>query len=138
MFDGLRKLTKDLTGKALLLRHLSKEGTLLTIGVDMEVAQALAAGDSFLPTNEPEYSGIHTTDSSELIQYFVRTCHAHVKRYVSRASAHPATHFVGMIFSVEFINSGPMLPTTCTSGLSGFRTSNQKRSLLNSRSSLCA
>lgn len=39
----------------LKLKRLSKGGTLISIGVDMELAQALGAGDSSLPINEPEY-----------------------------------------------------------------------------------
>jgi len=30
------------------------------MGVDLEAAQVLGARDLFLPTNEPEYSGIDT------------------------------------------------------------------------------
>ena len=76
----MQRLTKTLTGRKLQLKRLSKEGTLLSIGVDLELAQVLGAGDSFLPTNEPEYSGITTKDPTEIVKYFVRACHAHVKR----------------------------------------------------------
>lgn len=82
IFDELQRLTLKLTGKPLRFKRLSKGGNLLTLGVDLEAAQVLGAGDSFLPTNEPEYSGIHTTKSEELVQYFTRACLTHVKRYV--------------------------------------------------------
>ena len=34
---------------------------------------------SFLPTNEPEYSNIHTVNPEEIDQCFTRACFAHVK-----------------------------------------------------------
>ena len=69
-----------LTGQKLRLKWLSKGGTLLSIGVDLELAQVLGAGDSFLPTNEPEFSGITTKEPEEIVKYFVHACCAHVKR----------------------------------------------------------
>jgi hypothetical protein len=66
----------------LKLKRLSKDGTLLSISVDMELAQALGAGDSFLATNEPEYSKIYAKTSEEVIVYFVRCCYTHAKRFV--------------------------------------------------------
>ena len=80
IFDKLQCLTKTLTGWKLQLKQLSKEGILLSIGVDLELAQVLGAGDSFLPTNKPEFSGITTKDPSEIVKYFVHACCAHVKR----------------------------------------------------------
>lgn len=68
------------TERSLKLKRLSKGGTLLSIGVDMELAQALGAGDSFLPTNEPLYSRIHVETAEEIIEYFVRSCYTHAKR----------------------------------------------------------
>lgn len=68
------------TERPLKLKRLSKGGTLLSIGVDMELAQALGAGDSFLPTNEPLYSKIHVETAEEIIEYFVRLCYTHAKR----------------------------------------------------------
>jgi hypothetical protein len=58
---------------------LSKDGTLLSIGVDLELTQVFGAGDSFLPTNEPDFSGIITGEPEEIVKYFVRACRAHVK-----------------------------------------------------------
>jgi hypothetical protein len=80
IFDELQRLTHMLTGQKLRLKRLSKDGTLLSIGVDLELAQVLGAGDSFLPTNEPEFSGITTKEPEEIVKYFVRACRAHVKR----------------------------------------------------------
>ena len=76
----MQRLTHMLTGQKLRLKRLSKDGTLLSIGVDLELAQVLGAGDSFLPTNEPEFSGITTKEPEEIVKYFVRACLAHVKR----------------------------------------------------------
>ena len=80
IFDELQRLTHMLTGQKLCLKRLSKGGTLLSIGVDLELAQVLGAGDSFLSTNEPEFSGITTKEPEEIVKYFVRACRAHVKR----------------------------------------------------------
>ncbi|KDR65997.1 hypothetical protein GALMADRAFT_131200 [Galerina marginata CBS 339.88] len=81
IFDELQGVVLQLTGKPLLLKALSRGGTLLSIGVDLELAQALGAGQSFLSSNEPEYSGIPATASHvEIIPYFVRACLVHIKR----------------------------------------------------------
>ncbi|KAL0948752.1 hypothetical protein HGRIS_008885 [Hohenbuehelia grisea] len=80
IFEGLQQLVYDLTGRKMLFQRLSEGGNLLTMGVDMEAAQVLGAGDAFLPTNEPEYSKIHTDDPEEIVQYFVRACATHVSR----------------------------------------------------------
>ncbi|KAJ7884105.1 hypothetical protein B0H14DRAFT_3744781 [Mycena olivaceomarginata] len=53
------------------------------MGVDMEAAQVQGASDSFLSTNEPEYSGITTNDPDEFALYFVRACISHAKRGVT-------------------------------------------------------
>jgi hypothetical protein len=53
IFDELQRLTHMLTGQKLRLKRLSKEGTLLSIGVDLELAQVLGAGDSFFPLTNP-------------------------------------------------------------------------------------
>jgi hypothetical protein len=82
IFDELRRITAKVTGKELRLKRLSKDGTLVSLGVDMELAQALGAADSFLSTNDREYSQIDAETSEELIPYFVRTCYTHAKRLV--------------------------------------------------------
>ncbi|KAF8161444.1 hypothetical protein B0H34DRAFT_840756 [Crassisporium funariophilum] len=80
IFDELQHVTLLLTGRPLRLKRLSKDGTLVSIGVDMEIAQALGAGDSFLPTNEPEFSKIHVQTAEEIIEFFIRACYTHAKR----------------------------------------------------------
>ena len=75
-------MTEHLTGRPLLLKRLSKSGTLACFNVDFELAQVLGIGDSFLSTNEPEYSKIPADINIEtLVQYFVRGCLVHAKRY---------------------------------------------------------
>ncbi|KAF8961294.1 hypothetical protein BDZ97DRAFT_1760031 [Flammula alnicola] len=70
-----------LTIARIRLKRLCKDGTLLTIRADMELAQALGAGDHFLPSNEPEFSKIDaTTTAEEIIEYFIRVCYIHSKR----------------------------------------------------------
>ena len=73
IFDELQRLTHMLTGQKLRLKQLSKGGTLLSIGVDLELAQVLGAGDSFLSTNEPEFSGITTKEPhQEIVEIHIR------------------------------------------------------------------
>jgi len=81
IFDELQHITHLLTGRPLRLKQLSKNGTLISVGVDMELAQALGAGDSFLPTNEPEFSNIHVQTAEEIIEFFIRACYTHTKRF---------------------------------------------------------
>lgn len=69
-----------LTGKPLHFKCLTPGGNLIALGVDLEASQVQGAGRSFLPTNDPEYSKITTTDPDEIVQYFVRACFSHVKR----------------------------------------------------------
>jgi hypothetical protein len=80
LFDEAQKSILSITSKPLRFKRLSRGGNLRAMGVDLEAAQVLGAGDSFLPTNQPEYSGIHTVDAEEIVQYFTRACFAHVKR----------------------------------------------------------
>ncbi|EIM80963.1 uncharacterized protein STEHIDRAFT_161971 [Stereum hirsutum FP-91666 SS1] len=56
------------------------DGKLLSIGCDMEIAQALGCGDAFLPLNDPAHSGVNTDDPKILIQYFIKICLTHFKR----------------------------------------------------------
>jgi hypothetical protein len=81
IFDELQRVTFVLTGQPLHLKRLSKNGTLISIVVDMELAQALGAGDSFLPTNEPEFSNIYVQTAEEIIEFFIRACYTHAKRF---------------------------------------------------------
>lgn len=81
IFDELQRVTLMLTERPLRLKRLSRNGSLVSIGVDMELAQALGAGDSFLPTNEPEYSNIHVQTAEEIIEFFIRACYTHAKRF---------------------------------------------------------
>lgn len=81
IFDELQRVTLVLTERPLRLKRLSRNGSLVSIGVDMELAQALSAGDSFLPTNEPEYSNIHVQTAEEIIEFYIRACYTHAKRF---------------------------------------------------------
>jgi hypothetical protein len=81
LFDELQKVILRLTGKHLRFKRFTRGGNLITMGVDMEAAQVQGACDSFLPSNDPEFSGIMTTDPDEFALYFVRACISHAKRY---------------------------------------------------------
>ncbi|KAJ7511946.1 hypothetical protein B0H11DRAFT_1899441 [Mycena galericulata] len=88
LFDELQKIIYRLTGKHLRFKRFTRGGNLITMGVDMEAAQVQGACDSFLPTNEPEYSGITTTDPDELAFYYIRACISHCKRGVHQLKPH--------------------------------------------------
>jgi hypothetical protein len=82
IFDQLQHVTATVTKRPLKLKGLSQGGTLVAIGVDLELAQVLGACKSFLPTNEPEYSKVEVSPSSPevLASYFIRACYGHTKR----------------------------------------------------------
>ncbi|KAJ6518252.1 hypothetical protein C8R47DRAFT_1031643 [Mycena vitilis] len=82
LFDELQVIIFRLTGKQLRFKRFTPGGNLLTMGVDMEAAQVGGACDSLLSTNDPEYSGITTTDPDEFATFFVRACISHSKRGV--------------------------------------------------------
>jgi hypothetical protein len=66
------------------------------MAIDMEAPQVQGACDSFLPVNEPEYSGITTADPDGFALYFVRACISHCKRY-----APPFAHETLLINNLE-------------------------------------
>ncbi|KAG6884190.1 hypothetical protein C0992_006788, partial [Termitomyces sp. T32_za158] len=76
------RLTQIHTGKEIGFKRFTPGGNLLVMNADMEAAQILAAGISFLQTNDPTYSMIETTVPEEFVQYFVRVCLTHGKRAV--------------------------------------------------------
>ena len=81
LFDEFRKAITIVTGHPLLLKQLSRKGTLVAIGADLELGQALGAGDSFRETNEPEFSGVPTDAPVEdLLAHFIKACLGHAKR----------------------------------------------------------
>lgn len=81
LFDETQASILAITKKPLRFKRLTQGGNLCAMLVDLESAQALGAGDSFLSTNEPEYSGIDIEDPEEIVQYFIKACHVHIKRY---------------------------------------------------------
>lgn len=83
LFDELQELTLRLTGKALQFKRFSSGGNLLCMNADMEAAQILGAGRSFMKTNDTPYSKIDVRTPEELLPFFVRVCLTHSKRYAS-------------------------------------------------------
>jgi hypothetical protein len=83
LFDKVQFIVQKLMGRRIQFKQLSPGGNILAINVDLEAAQVLGAVDSFLPTNEPEYSGITTNDPAVLVEYFIKAYHTHIKRYVT-------------------------------------------------------
>ena len=51
------------------------------MNADMEATQVLGAACSFMKTNDITYSKIYVSSLEELLQYFVRVCLTHSKRY---------------------------------------------------------
>jgi len=95
LFDELQELTLRLTGKPLRFKRLSPGGNLLCMNADMEAAQILGAGRSFLKTNDTAYSQIDVKSPEELLAYFVRVCLTHSKRYaniLTRPRPDPGIH----------------------------------------------
>jgi hypothetical protein len=81
LFDELQRLTELHTGRCIRFKRFSPNGNLLVMNADMEAAQILAAGITFLRTNNPDYSKISTTVPEEFVQYFVRVCLTHGKQW---------------------------------------------------------
>lgn len=71
-----------LTNQPIRFKRLTQGGQLLVMNLDLEAAQVLGAGDSFMPTNEPAYSGIYTSEAVQLVTFFIKACMVHVKRFV--------------------------------------------------------
>lgn len=80
LFDELQSQTLALTGKPLGFQRFSQGGNLLCMGADMEAAQILGAGQSFLAANDVGYSKIDVNTPEDLLPYFVRVCLTHSKR----------------------------------------------------------
>ena len=55
------------------------DGAILILTFQPYPAPLVHSALSFLPTNEPEYSNIHTVNPEEIDQCFTRACFAHVK-----------------------------------------------------------
>ena len=67
------------------------------MNVDLEAVQVLGTVDSFLPMNEPEYSGITTNDPAVLAEYFIKACHTHCKRYVIVFITDPMRLYINLV-----------------------------------------
>ena len=80
LFDELQWLTELHTGKPIDFKRFSPDGNILVMNVDMETAQILAAGITFLRTNNPDYRKISSTVPEEFVQYFVQVCLTHGKQ----------------------------------------------------------
>ncbi|KAK7023570.1 hypothetical protein VNI00_016656 [Paramarasmius palmivorus] len=105
MFDGVRNLVLNLTGRPMAFKRFQKDGNLLCMNTDMEAAQVLGAGASFLKTNDPSYSGITTVDASIFVQYFVKLCLVHVKRGIndfrSQLSSQDYEHLISFMTHIK-------------------------------------
>lgn len=83
VFNKIQSTMRQLTGKEIRFKHLTPEGNLTAMIVDLEAAQILGAADSLARSNVVEHSGVPSENISALIPHFVRGCLVHVNRYVS-------------------------------------------------------
>ena len=97
LFDEVQAIVQKLTGQPIRFKRLSQGGNILAMNVDLEAAQVLGTADSFLPTNEPEYSGITTNDPAVLAEYFIKACHTHCKRYVIVFITEPTRLYINLV-----------------------------------------
>ncbi|KAF9481142.1 hypothetical protein BDN70DRAFT_976125 [Pholiota conissans] len=61
--------------------------------------------DAFLPTNEPEYSGITTEDPAILVTYFIRLCYTHAKRGVLELKPHVSQDDYNRLINFVYLES---------------------------------
>ncbi|KAJ7712276.1 hypothetical protein B0H16DRAFT_1342718, partial [Mycena metata] len=83
LFDTLREIKVEATGKDLEFKHFTRNGHTLVMNADMEAAQALGAARSLLKTNQPQFSGITTLDPAIFATYFIKLCCGHSIRPVN-------------------------------------------------------
>ncbi|KAF9013084.1 hypothetical protein BDQ17DRAFT_1419266 [Cyathus striatus] len=81
LFDVLQDTVQLVTSKPMRFKRLTPGGNFLCMNADLEAAQALGFGDSFLSTNVPEHSGIPVMiDTKTFLSYILKSCHTHAKR----------------------------------------------------------
>ncbi|KAJ7834662.1 hypothetical protein B0H14DRAFT_3461963 [Mycena olivaceomarginata] len=105
LFDELQKVIFRLTSKHLRFKRFTPGGNHITMGVDMVAAQVQGASDSFLLTNEPEYSGITTNDPDEFALYFVRACISHAKRGVTSLKSYVTPDVLKRLMDLPFMKT---------------------------------
>ncbi|KAF8999700.1 hypothetical protein BDQ17DRAFT_1427713 [Cyathus striatus] len=83
LFDMLQDIVGDVTSKPMHFKALTPGGNLLCINTDLEAAQSLGFGDSFISTNQLDYSGIPASiDTKSILSYILKSCHVHVKQAI--------------------------------------------------------
>ena len=81
----------------------------------------------FLPMNEPEFSNIHVQTAEEIIEYFIRGCYTHAKRFAQ------TFFFTWILITNNYFNAGgymtssPTLPMKSTIVLSILCTLRQRK-----------
>ncbi|KAL0565924.1 hypothetical protein V5O48_016093, partial [Marasmius crinis-equi] len=83
MFDEVRNVVFRLTGHPLAMKRFEKEGTLLAVNVDMEVAQVKGIAASLYKTLDRLHSGIDAKSPDDLPPFFLKFCHVHGKRGIN-------------------------------------------------------
>ncbi|KAL0564037.1 hypothetical protein V5O48_018019 [Marasmius crinis-equi] len=83
LFDEVRDVVLRLTGRPLAFKRFEKDGTLLAMNVDMELAQVKGASASLMKTLDCSYSGITTKDPDNLAPFFTKLCSVHGKRGIN-------------------------------------------------------
>ncbi|KAF7313097.1 hypothetical protein MKEN_00995600 [Mycena kentingensis (nom. inval.)] len=83
VFDELRAVKLELTGKPIAFKALAPNGHILAFNSDMDSAQVLAAARSFLKDNNVEYSGIDANMPPEkFAPRTIKLCVMHAKRAI--------------------------------------------------------
>jgi galactose-1-phosphate uridylyltransferase len=80
MVDGLLQYVQSLTKWPLRFKALQKDGKILAVGTDMELAELQAFGESLVTVNEPDHSGLINPTSEEVMKHVSRICITHCKR----------------------------------------------------------
>lgn len=116
VFDKLQSTVKTITGYPPRFKRLTEGGNLLSLGLDLEGAQVLGAGASFMKANVPEYSQIFTSDPRVLVTYFAKACHGHGKRFVEYMLRSSGLSFAEALYIERYWTSGDLSAVTICSG----------------------
>ena len=81
MFTALFQTIQEVTGRSLKFTRFEKDGTLQSIVMDADAAQAGGLGDfMLLQFNKPLESDNIISDPMIMVQYILKTCLTHYKR----------------------------------------------------------
>ncbi|KAJ7060131.1 hypothetical protein C8F01DRAFT_1144108 [Mycena amicta] len=82
VFDTLREVKLELTGKPIEFKHLIDGGKLIAFNSDMDSAQVLGAARSFAKTISPSRTQLLQSSPEQIAPWFIKLCLTHAKRAV--------------------------------------------------------